>query len=41
MDQNYSDSNTEGSWEIILGESYQKLEDILKKLSHDSCNAIW
>ena len=31
----YSNSNIEGSWEIILGESYQKLEIILKKLSND------
>ena len=31
----YCDSNIEGSWEIILGESYQKLEFILKKLSSD------
>ena len=31
----YSDSEIEGSWEIILGESYQKLEQILKKLSID------
>ena len=31
----YCDSNIEGSWEIILGESYQKLEYILKKLSYD------
>ena len=31
----YSNSDTEGSWEIILGESYQKLEYILKKLSYD------
>ena len=31
----YSNSVIEGSWEIILGESYQKLEYILKKLSYD------
>ncbi len=31
----YSNSNIEESWEIILGESYQKLEYILKKLSCD------
>ena len=31
----YSNSNIEGSWEIILGESYEKLERILKKLSND------
>ena len=31
----YSNSDIEGSWEIILGESYKKLENILKKLSYD------
>ena len=31
----YFDSNTEDSWEIVLGDSYQKLELILKKLSKD------
>ena len=31
----YSNSFREGSWEIVLGESYQKLELILKKLSKD------
>ena len=31
----YSDSIIEGRWEIVLGESYQKLELILKKLSRD------
>jgi len=30
-----SDSYIEGSWEIVLGESYQKLEQILRKLSKD------
>ena len=31
----YCNSNIQGSWEIVLGESYQKLECILKKLSYD------
>jgi len=31
----YYDNDIEGSWEIILGESYQKLEHTLKKLSND------
>ena len=31
----YCNSNIEGRWEFILGESYQKLENILKKLSKD------
>ena len=31
----YSDCNISGVWEIVLGESYQKLENILKKLSKD------
>ena len=31
----YSDSNIEGTWEMILGESYQKLGQILKELSND------
>ena len=31
----YSDYDIEGSWEIILGERYDNLENILKKLSND------
>ena len=31
----YSDYDIEGRWEIILGERYQNLENILKKLSND------
>ena len=31
----YSDSKIEGSWEMVLGQSYQKLEIILNKLSKD------
>ena len=31
----YFNSNIEGNWEIILGESYQKLELILQNLSKD------